>query len=80
MVSPGLRTYWLTRERYPLLIVIACALPTFIHAYELMSSELHVWTVGHSDRIHWIAVLFVVPNLLLLMVMRFIGADRPPGF
>ena len=65
-----LRTYWFTKERYPLLIVVVCALPTFIHAYELMSLELHVWAMGRSDRAHWVAVLFVVPNLLLLMVLR----------
>lgn len=62
--------YWFTRQRCALLIVVACLLPTFIHAYEIMHLEVRLWAMDVPGRGYWAAALFLVPNLLLLLILR----------
>ena len=57
---------WLTSERCALLILVACTLPVFIHSYDFLFSG----AAAESAKTSLVAILFIVPNFLLVLILR----------
>ena len=63
-----LRRYWLREQRLPLLILGVCCLSVFIRSYWFFWEEATSYAV--TGRASLLVIVFIVPNLLLLLILR----------